>query len=321
MKTIRTLIAASCIMGLAAAFVGTVSASSDWRGTKARVSSGNSQSVLRLWERGADAVVTYEVAGVVTDQTRCEGGILTDFDVAHKSAVVHADMNGADCTRIASNPLREPSRLAKSGRFAVNNSTAVDGNRRTQYVSPDPGDPAIVLDDATDLPVSITSQGQVVSFSYDKIESPAPPPAPALDSSFYVEQYRSASPADVAAAFKAKRLPGQIGGFQLDSTMTYDAGAGTGRAYYAFWRDKSGAEVQVVLNTRVPAGGPQFGFTDDQQQVSFRVFEGDSCLQVFAPDLSALRAAVAAVRPGLTAQLEHEIQNPTPPEMKPAPLG
>jgi hypothetical protein len=108
-KAIRTIIAASCIMGLAAVFVGTVSASGDWRGTKARVSSGNSQSILRLWERGADAVVTYEVAGVITDQTRCEGGILTDFDLAHKSAVVHADMNGADCTRIASNPLREPS--------------------------------------------------------------------------------------------------------------------------------------------------------------------------------------------------------------------
>jgi hypothetical protein len=160
-----------------------------------------------------------------------------------------------------------------------------------------------------------------VSFSYEKTESLAPPPAPALDSSYHVEQYLAASPVDVAAAFKAKGLPGQIGGFRLDSTMTYDAGAGTGRAYYAFWRNKSGTEVQVVLNTHVPAGGQQFGFTDDQQQFSFRVFEGDSCLQVFAPDLPALRAAVAAIRPGLAAQLEHEIQNPTPPEMKPAPLG
>jgi hypothetical protein len=60
-------------------------------------------------------------------------------------------------------------------------------------------------------------------------------------------------------------------------------------------------------------------YADDGQQVSFRVFEGDTCLQMFAPDLVSLRAAVASVRPGLTVQLEQEIAHPTAPQLKEAP--
>jgi hypothetical protein len=54
-------------------------------------------------------------------------------------------------------------------------------------------------------------------------------------------------------------------------------------------------------------------------QVAFRVSERDTCLQVFAPDKAALRAAIAALRPELSAQLEREIANPTIPEPKEAP--
>ena len=111
----------------------------------------------------------------------------------------------------------------------------------------------------------------------------------------------------------------QFGGFSYAKSFTYDAGPTTGRAYYAIWQDRLGREVQLVLNTSVPSGGAQYGFTDDGEQVSFRVVEGGTCLQAFGPDVSALRAIVAAVRPGLAAQLEQEIAHPTAPQPKEVP--
>ena len=322
MKTIRILIIGPLVVILAGVAVGTVAAGNDWHGTKARVSSGESTAIMRLWERGSDVVLTYEVAGVVTDQTRCENGVLTDFDVTHNAAVVHAEMSPADCTRIASNPLREPGRIAKNGTFKATSSVSTkEGQKRTAYVSDDPNLPLIVLDDATSLPVSISYGGQATTFAYEQIDSSAPP-ALALNSSTastYVEEYRAAGASDIAAAFKVKSLPTRLAGFALDKSFTYDSGPTTGRAYYAIWRDQSGHQIQVVLNTRVPSGGSPYGFTDDGQQVSFRVFEGDTCLQMFAPDLVSLRAAVASVRPGLTVQLEQEIAHPTAPQLKEAP--
>jgi hypothetical protein len=318
-KTLRILTIVPLVVIVAGLVAGAASAGNDWHGTKATVSSGESRSTLRLWERGPDVVLTYEVAGLVTDQTRCENGVLTDFDVAHNAAVVHADMSGADCTRIASDPLRGPGRAARSGKFKATSGAATEqGPKRTTYVSDAPNLPVIVLDDATSLPVSVSYGGQAVAFAYEQIDSPAPPAPPTIalnasTASTYVEEYRSARAADIAAAFKVEGLPGQLGGFKLDKLFTYDSGSTTGRAYYAIWRDQSGRELQVVLNTRVATGSSPYGFTDDGEQVSFRVFEGDLCLQVFAPDLSSLRAAVAAVRPELTTQLEQEIAHPTTP--------
>ncbi len=140
-----------------------------------------------------------------------------------------------------------------------------------------------------------------------------------LNSSPQSDGYRPASTADVAAALAVSTLPAQVLGLELSDTATYDSGPMTGRAYYATWGDGSKRQIQVVLNTGVPSCGSENGFTDQGGQVTFRVLEGDSCLQVFAPDLPSLRAAVAAVRPGLTAQLEREITNPTTPQPKAPP--
>jgi hypothetical protein len=139
-----------------------------------------------------------------------------------------------------------------------------------------------------------------------------------LNTSPYADGYRPANAADIAAAFNMKSLPTQLQGLPLDNTSTYDS-ATAGRAYYAVWDDGSRRQIQVVLNTRVPTGGSPYGFTDEGGQVTFQVFEGDTCLQVFAPDLPSLRAAVAAARPGLTSQLEQEIAHPTTPQPKEAP--
>ena len=140
-----------------------------------------------------------------------------------------------------------------------------------------------------------------------------------LTNSPYADGNRPASAADIAAAFNMESLPTQLGGLPLDGTSTYDSGATTGRAYYAIWGDGSHQQVQIVLNTRTPGCGPQDGFSGGGGQVTFAMSEGDSCLQVFAPDLPSLRAAVAAVRPELAAQLEQEIAHPTTPEPKALP--
>lgn len=140
-----------------------------------------------------------------------------------------------------------------------------------------------------------------------------------LNSSPYSDGHHSASTADIAAALTVSNLPAQISGLQLSDTSTYDFGPTTGRAYYATWAEGSKRQIQVVLNTGVTSCGSENGFTGEGGQVTFRVLEGDSCLQVFAPDLPSLRAAVAAVRPGLTAQLEREIASPTTPQPKAPP--
>jgi hypothetical protein len=320
MKKIRFLMIGLLVAVLAGVAASTVSAGNSWHGTRAQVATGGSRSIVRLWERGSDVIVTNEVTGHVTDQIRCESGVLTDFDVANNVAVVHADMSQSDCTRIASDPLRGASRMVKGGRFRVT-ASAVDqqGHPTTTYVPDDPSLPVIVLDDTTNLPVSVANGGQVTTFTYDQTDS-ATPPALTLDASTtYVEKYQAVTSTDLALAFKVKSLPMQFGDFSFTKSFTYDAGPTTGRAYYSIWQDRLNREVQLVLNTGVPSGGTQYGFTDDGPQVSFRVFEGDTCLQAFAPDLSALRAVVAKVRPGLAAQLEQEIAHPTAPQPKEAP--
>lgn len=80
-----------------------------------------------------------------------------------------------------------------------------------------------------------------------------------------------------------------------------------------------GRQVQVVLNTHIPTGGVPYAFADDSGQMSFQMSDGDTCLQIFAPDLQSLRAAAAAIRPGLTAELEQSINHPSTPQMEPAP--
>lgn len=312
---------------LVAAIIGTVSVSlastnKDWHGTKAHVWRGDSESVLRLWERGPDVVLTNEVAGVITDQTRCEGGVLTNFDVENNVAVVHADMSSADCTRIAASQLRDAGRIAKSGDFKAIGSNVAGQQKRTTYAADDPTLPVIVLDDAS-LPVSITFGGQVTTYSYEQMDTPAPPKV-ALNGATssaptYIEEYRTAAATDMASAFKVKTLPKQIGGFLLAKSFTYDSGPATGRAYYSIWQASLGRQVQVVLNTHVPTGGVPYAFTDDSGQMSFQMSDGDTCLQIFAPDLQSLRAAAAAIRPGLTAELEQSINHPSTPQMEPAP--
>jgi|PersoiStandDraft_1058852.scaffolds.fasta_scaffold01653_7 hypothetical protein len=143
--------------------------------------------------------------------------------------------------------------------------------------------------------------------------------ATVLNSSPHSDGYRPASTADVAAALAVSSLPAQVLGLELSDTSTYDSGPMTGRAYYATWGDGSKRQIQVVLNTGVLSCESENGFTDEGGQVTFRVLEGNSCLQVFAPDLPSLRAVVAAVRPGLTAQLEREITNPMTPQPKAPP--
>ena len=118
----------------------------------------------------------------------------------------------------------------------------------------------------------------------------------------------------IAAAIRAQSLPTQLGDFKLDEAFAYDAGPATGPAYYAIWRDSSRRELQVVLNAGVP-----YAFEDSGGLLTFTVFEGDTCLQVFAPDLATLRAAVAALRPDLSAHLEQEIANPATPQPKAPP--
>lgn len=319
MMKIRFLIIVPLAAVVTSFVVGNVSAGDSWRGTKAQVDSGQSKSIVRLWERGSDVVVTNEVTGQVTDQIRCESGVLTDFDIVHDVAVVHSDMSPSDCARIASDPLRGASRMATGGKFKKAAGAAnQQGQPRTTYVSDDPSLPTIVLDDATSLPVSVSDGGQVTTFAYEQIDAVAPP-ALTLGASTHVEKYQSVTSATLAVVFKVKSLPAQSGSFSFTKSFTYDAGPTTGRAYYAIWRDKLNREVQLVLNTGVPVGGSQYGFTDDGQQVSFRVSEGDTCLQAFAPDLPALRAMVAAVRPALASQLELEIAHPTAPQPKEVP--
>jgi hypothetical protein len=317
MNKTRILITSICFVVLAGLVVGTAGASNDWRGTKAQVSDGSSKFILRLWERGTDVVLTFEVSGAITNETRCENGVLTDLDVVHNSTVVHADMSPGDCARIAASPLRGAGRDVSNGKFKA--SASVGGQGRTTYVSDDPNLPVIVLEDTTKLPVSVSYGGHTMTFEYDQIDAAAPPPTPVGHSPTYVEEYRTATASDIATAFKVKSLPAQVGNFGLAKSFTFDSGPTTGRAYYAIWLDKSGREVQMVLNTKVPNRGSEYGFTDDGGQVSFRVFEDDTELQTFAPDLPSLRAAVVAVRPGLAAQLEQEISHPTAPEVKNAP--
>ena len=317
MKKTRLLITSICIVILAGLVVGTTAASNDWRGTKAQVSDGSSNSIVRLWERGSDVVLTFEVSGAITNETRCENGVLTEFDVAHNTAVVHADMSPGDCTRIASSPLRGAGRDVSNGKFKA--SASAGGQGLTTYISDDPSLPVIVLEDATKLPVSVSYGWQRMTFAYDRIDIAAPPPTPVGHSPTYVEEYRTATASDIATAFKVKSLPVQMGNFGLAKSFTFDSGPTTGRAYYAIWLDKSGREVQMVLNTQVPNRGSEYGFADEGGQVSFRVFEDDTELQAFAPDLPSLRAVVMAVRPGLAAQLEQEISHPTAPEVKNAP--
>jgi hypothetical protein len=137
-----------------------------------------------------------------------------------------------------------------------------------------------------------------------------------LNSSPYSDGHRPASTADVASALAVPSLPAQISGLALEDTSAYESGSMTGRAYYAVWGDGSKRQIQVVLNTGVPSCGSENGFTDEVGQVTFRIFEGESCLQVFAPDLTSLRATVAVVRPWLSAQLEREITSPMTPQPK-----
>jgi uncharacterized membrane protein YhaH (DUF805 family) len=136
-----------------------------------------------------------------------------------------------------------------------------------------------------------------------------------LNTTQYDDGTHPVSAAAIAAAIKAQSLPTQLGDFELDESYSYDAGPATGRAYYAIWHDSSRRELQVVLNTGVPAGLP-YAFEDSGGLLTFTVFEGDTCLQVFAPDLATLRAAVAALRPDLSPHLEQEIANPATPQPK-----
>jgi hypothetical protein len=202
--------------------VAAVAANDDWHGTSARISDGSATSVIRLWERGPDVVLAFEVANRVTDQTRCENGVLTDFDMTHNTQVIHADMSASDCTRIASDPLRGAYRQVHDGSYKA--SPAVGGQGRTEYTPDRQGLPTIVLDDSTGLPVSVASRAHTVYFIYVPIDAPGPPPAPAGDSSTYVEEYQSATTSVVASAFKATGLPAQLGDFALDKAFTYDAG-------------------------------------------------------------------------------------------------
>jgi hypothetical protein len=139
-----------------------------------------------------------------------------------------------------------------------------------------------------------------------------------LNTMQYDDGTHPATPAAIAAAIKAQSLPTQLGDFKLDEAFAYDAGPATGPAYYAIWRDSSRRELQVVLNSGAPAGVP-YAFEDSGGLLTFTVFEGDTCLQVFAPDLATLRAAVAALRPDLSAHLEQEIANPATPQPKAPP--
>ena len=217
MKRMRLLLGCIVLVGLSMIIVAGVSASNEWRGTKANVTSGDSQATIRMWERGSDAVLTYETNGAVVQQLRCEGGVLRDIDLANSNIVVHADVSQADCTRMATNPLRGPGTLVKNPAFKASGSTTgPNGHRQTSYVSTDAGGSSVVLDEETGLPLTITSNGKPVTFVYSDIESGTPPPAPVVGDRATTEEYKAVGLGNVASAMGVKSLPSHLAGFTFD---------------------------------------------------------------------------------------------------------
>ena len=133
------------------------------------------------------------------------------------------------------------------------------------------------------------------------------------------QECRETSPAEVAAALDVESLPAELNGLQLDYTAVCDWDQSPGGSYSAVWGRSPRHEIQIVLSTGVPSGGPPYQFTDEGGPVTFSMSEAGNFTAVYAPDLASLRATVAALWPELSDQLEREVAHPSTPQPKATP--
>ncbi len=148
----------------------------------------------------------------------------------------------------------------------------------------------------TGLPLSATTTvGTSVTWAYEDAAQSTPPPPPS-DLGLEREVYKPIESSDVVAVFGADLPDSLAGGFQLSKLVEYDASTADGPAYYAIWQNDGGA-VQMVVNVGGKLEGEQTGFSSGPGPFTLRVQEAGQLVQIFAPDLPAMRALVKAVRP------------------------
>lgn len=248
---------------------------------------------FRTWWREDEVVSQIMFKDVVTEESRCEDRTYRHDVAESQSTVIRNGLSPSDCFNWAIGVFGPVDPAATGLRYE--GSQADSGRRIDIYVGVTNDDAGrLLVDPATGLPMqSDVSAGRHLTWEYRQYRLiPEGPPRRAVHVTWSTESYTPLTIEELRARVDP-RIPASFSGFRLNNAYVYKSERG-GEIETAIWTTSDGRQVSLVRGPGVldPA---ELGVQIIGDGVAFRAQNGETNLQIFAPDEAALRVLMTAL--------------------------